>query len=100
MQVAGDNEDHKRIVMTLIDQCGFDSYDVGNLAESWEMQPCSAGYCCDYTSEELKSIKEKSNQTPESIKKNRAKVMGNFAELTGGDFSHENVIRINRKYNI
>ena len=100
MQVAGDDVSHKKIVMDLIDQCGFDAYDVGGLEESWQMQPCSAGYCCDYTSEELQSIKEKSKQTPVSIAKNRANVMANFAELTGGDFSHENVIRVNRKYNI
>ena len=48
----------------------------------------------------FKSVKEKSAQTPESAAKNRAKVMGNFADLTGDDFSHENVISMNRKYNI
>lgn len=100
MQVAGDDESEKEVVMGLVDQCGFDPYDAGTLAESWKMQPTSAGYCCDYTIDELKSIKEKSTQTPESVAENRAKVMGNFADLTGGDFSHENVIRMNRKYNI
>lgn len=100
MQVAGDSESQKKIVIDLIDQCGFDSYDVGTLEESWKMQPGSAGYCCDYTLDELAEIKEKSMQTPESVAKNRAKVMGNFAELTNGDFSHENVIKVNRKYNI
>ncbi|WP_458453999.1 NADPH-dependent F420 reductase [Methanobrevibacter sp.] len=100
MQVAGDDEKEKEIVMNLVDQCGFDPYDAGTLAESWKMQPTSAGYCCDYTAEELKSIKEKSTQTPESVAENRAKIMGNFADLTGGDFSHENVISMNRKYNI
>lgn len=100
MQVAGDDEDEKKIVMDLVDQCGFDPYDAGTLAESWKMQPTSAGYCCDYTEEELKSVKEKSTQTPESVAENRAKIMGNFADLTGGDFSHENVISMNRKYNI
>ncbi|WP_458455196.1 NADPH-dependent F420 reductase [Methanobrevibacter sp.] len=100
MQVAGDDEKEKEIVMNLVDQCGFDPYDAGTLAESWKMQPTSAGYCCDYTAEELKSVKEKSTQTPESVAENRAKIMGNFADLTGGDFSHENVISMNRKYNI
>ncbi len=100
MQVAGDDEKEKEIVMDLVDQCGFDPYDAGTLAESWKMQPTSAGYCCDYTVDELKSIKEKSTQTPESVAENRVNVMGNFANLTGGDFSHENVISINRKYNI
>lgn len=100
MQVAADDETQKKIAMDLVDQCGFDSYDAGNLKDSWKMQPGSAGYCCDYTIDELKEIKEKSTQTPQSVAKNRAKVMGNFADLTGGDFSHENVISVNRKYNI
>ena len=100
MQVAGDVESQKQIAIELIDQCGFDSYDAGTLEESWKMQPGSAGYCCDYTLSELAEIKEKSAQTPESVAQNRAKVMGNFAELTNGDFSHENVISVNRKYNI
>ena len=100
MQVAGDDEEEKKIVMNLIDECGFDSYDVGTLNESWKMQPSSAGYCCDYTLEELKEIKDKSAQTPESVAKNRIEFYSNFAELTGNDFSHENVIKLNRKYNI
>lgn len=100
MQVAADDETQMKIAMDLVDQCGFDSYDAGNLKDSWKMQPGSAGYCCDYTIDELKEIKEKSTQTPQSVAKNRAKVMGNFADLTGGDFSHENVISVNRKYNI
>ena len=100
MQVAGDDKRQKEIVIELIDECGFDSYDAGTLEESWKMQPCSAGYCCDYTLDELKDIKEKSAQTPESVAQNRSKIMGNFAELTEGDLSHENVIKVNRKYNI
>lgn len=100
MQIAGDDEKQKEIVMSLIDECGFDSYDVGTLDESWKMQPSSAGYCCDYTLDELKAVKEKSAQTPESVAQNRKDFYTNFAELAGNDFSHENVIRLNRKYNI
>ena len=100
IQIAGDDEEQKKIVMKLINDCGFDPYDNGNLDNSWSQQPNSAGYCCDYTCEELKKVKEKSKQTRESVKENRKKVFGSFAELTGGDFSHENVIKVNRKYNI
>ena len=100
MQVAGDDEKQKKIVMKLIEDCGFEPYDNGNLENSWTQQPNSAGYCCDYTCDELKKVKENSKQTKESVKENRKKVFGNFAELTGGDFSHENVIKINRKYNV
>jgi len=100
MQVAGDDEEQKKIVMELVDQCGFDPFDAGMLADSWKMQPTSAGYCCDYMIEELKTVKEQSDQTPEAVAKRRAYVMTHFNELTGGDYSHENVIRVNRENNI
>ncbi len=100
MQVAGDDEAQKMTVMQLVDQCGFDPYDAGNLEDSWKMQPTSAGYCCDYTAEELKEVKEKSDQTPEVVAKRRAYVMTHFDELVGGDYSHENIIRMNRANNI
>lgn len=100
MQVAADDEAQKKIIMELVDQCGFDPYDAGTLKDSWKMQPTAAGYCCDYTAAELRSIKEKSEQTPELVAKRRHRVMTNFAELTGSDYSHENVIRVNRENNI
>ena len=99
MQVAGDDQKQKQTVMQLVDECGFDPYDSGSLADSWAMQPCSAGYCCDYTASELRRVKAQSTQTKESVAKTRKEVMTNFATLAGGDFSHENIIKINRKYN-
>ena len=86
--------------MKLIEDCGFEPYDNGNWENSWTQQPNSAGYCCDYTCEELKKVKEKSKQTKESVKENRNRMMKNFETLTGGNFSHDNVIKINRENNI
>ena len=100
IELLVDDEKQKKIVMKLIEDIGFEPYDNGNLDNSWSQQPNSACYCCDYTCEELKQVKEKSKQTKESVKEIRKKVFGSFAELTGGDFSHENVIKTNRKYNI
>ena len=100
IQVAGDDEEQKKIVMKLIEDCGFEPYDNGNLENSWTQQPNSAGYCCDYTCEELKKVKEKSKQMKESVKENRSRVNKNFETLTGGNFSHENVIKVNRENNI
>lgn len=100
MQVAGDDVDQKMLVMELVDQCGFDPFDAGTLEDSWKMQPTSAGYCCDYTIEELEAVKAKSEQTPEAVAKRRTYVMTHFNELAGGDFSHESVIRMNRENNI
>ena len=98
--MAGDDEKQKKIVMKLIEDCCFEPYDNGNLENSWTQQPNSAGYCCDYTCEELKKVKEKSKQTKESVKENRNRMMKNFETLTGGNFSHDNVIKINRENSI
>lgn len=99
MLVAGDNHNQKQVVMQLVEDCGFEPVDNGNLANSWTQQPNSAGYSCDYTATELKQIQTQSQQTPESVRRNRDGVMANFAELTGGDFSHANVIKVNRQNN-
>lgn len=99
MQVSGDDEHQKKIVMQLVEDCGFEAFDNGNLQNSWSQQPNSAGYCCDYTAEELREIKQKSAQNPQVIKERRAFLSTQMGELLNGDFSHENVIKINRKYN-
>ena len=51
--VAGDNSEHKRVAMQLVDDSGFDSVDSGTLAESWRHQPGSPAYCTDLTEKEL-----------------------------------------------
>ncbi|WP_274584957.1 hypothetical protein V6667_05995 [Neisseria leonii] len=56
MFVAGDNLEDKQKVMTLVEDCGFEALDNGNLAHSWTQQPNSAGYCCDYTADELRKL--------------------------------------------
>lgn len=99
MQVSGDDEHQKKIVMQLVEDCGFEAFDNGNLQNSWSQQPNSAGYCCDYTAEELRKIKQNSTQNPSIVKERRAFLSAQMGELLNGDFSHENVIKINRKYN-
>ena len=47
----------------------------------------------------MKEIKEKSKQTKQSVKENRKRVLTNFQTLTGGNYSHENIIKINRENN-
>ncbi|MGK8252195.1 NADPH-dependent F420 reductase [Moraxella lacunata] len=100
MWVAGNDERAKGQVMTLVEQCGFEPLDGGDLAGSWRQQPNSAGYCCDYIAHELRQSRAKSAQTPASVRQNRAYAVGELPKLTGGDFSHENVIRANRILNV
>ncbi len=100
MWVAGDDDHQKHLIMGLVDECGFDTLDGGDLANSWKQQPNSAGYCCDYTADELRQSRKNSAQTADSVRQNRAYALGELPKLTGGDFSHENVIKANRMLNV
>ncbi|MFF5535097.1 NADPH-dependent F420 reductase [Streptomyces cinerochromogenes] len=44
LPVAGDDEDAKRTVRTLIDELGFDTVDAGTIADSWRQQPGTPVY--------------------------------------------------------
>lgn len=52
--VSGDDTKAKEIVFKLVDELGFDSFDVGTIAQSWKQQPGSPIYCRDINLEELK----------------------------------------------
>ena len=47
MAVSGDNTKAKIIVFTLVEELGFDPFDVGTIAQSWKQQPGSPVYCRD-----------------------------------------------------
>jgi predicted dinucleotide-binding enzyme len=49
--VSGDSIGSKSVVMSLINDMGFDPVDGGSLAESWRQQPSTPAYCCDYGAE-------------------------------------------------
>lgn len=100
MWVAGNDERAKGQVMTLVEQCGFEPLDGGDLVGSWRQHPNSAGYCCDYTTHELRQSRAKSAQTPTSVRQNCAYAIADLPKMTGGDFSHENVIWANRILNV
>jgi 8-hydroxy-5-deazaflavin:NADPH oxidoreductase len=44
LAIAGDDPDAKATVAGLIDELGFDTVDVGPLAESWRIEPDTPGY--------------------------------------------------------
>jgi predicted dinucleotide-binding enzyme len=54
ISIAGDNEEHKRLVAQLVDLTGFDTVDAGTLAESWRQQPGTPAYCTELEKAELK----------------------------------------------
>jgi predicted dinucleotide-binding enzyme len=52
--VSGDDAKAKEVVYTLVEELGFDPFDVGTIAQSWKQQPGSPVYCRDINLEELK----------------------------------------------
>lgn len=62
LPVSGDDAQAKAIVMTLIDQLGFDAVDVGGLDESWRQQPGSPVYTMDFDAEGVRKALSEANR--------------------------------------
>lgn len=54
ISIAGDNQEHKKLVAELVDITGFDTVDAGSLAESWRQQPGTPAYCTELKEAKLK----------------------------------------------
>jgi predicted dinucleotide-binding enzyme len=54
LAVSGDNTKDKQVVFKLVDEIGFDPFDIGTIAQSWKQQPGSPVYCRDINRNELK----------------------------------------------
>src|ERR1700754_1972753 len=54
--VSGDDINAKGVVFNLVDELGFDSFDLGNIHQSWKQQPGSPIYCRDIN---LSTLKER-----------------------------------------
>jgi 8-hydroxy-5-deazaflavin:NADPH oxidoreductase len=53
--IAGDDLAAKRLVAGLIDEFGFDVVDLGDLAESWRVDPGQKGFVTRQTADELRA---------------------------------------------
>ncbi|WP_285189415.1 NAD(P)-binding domain-containing protein [Rhodococcus sp. MEB041] len=51
--VAADDDAHRALAMSLVEETGFDAVDAGVLADSWRQQPGSPVYCTDRTREDM-----------------------------------------------
>lgn len=51
--VSGDDAKAKEVVFNLVEELGFDPFDMGTIAQSWKQQPGSPIYCRDISLEEL-----------------------------------------------
>ncbi|WP_455835570.1 NADPH-dependent F420 reductase [Pseudarthrobacter siccitolerans] len=53
LPVASDDDGHRMIAMTLVEQTGFDAIDAGKLADSWRLQAGTPAYSTDLTANQL-----------------------------------------------
>lgn len=53
LAISGDSSTAKAVVAQLVNELGFDPFDLGDLAQSWRQQPGSTIYCRDITLVEL-----------------------------------------------
>lgn len=54
LAVSGDNNKAKQVVFKLVDELGFDPFDIGTIAQSWKQQPGSSIYCRNINLDEIK----------------------------------------------
>jgi predicted dinucleotide-binding enzyme len=54
LAVSGDDTQAKEVVFKLVDELGYEPFDVGTIAQSWKQQPGSAIFCRDINLPELK----------------------------------------------
>ncbi|MDP9580294.1 MULTISPECIES: NADPH-dependent F420 reductase [Priestia] len=99
MAIAGDDPAQKQIVRDVVHDLGFDAVDSGSLNDSWRQQPGTPAYCTELTKAELTKALKKANKEKAPIL--RDKVIEKFAEEKEVEFSHKDVVSLNREiYNL
>lgn len=53
LPVVADDDAHRAIGMSLVEQTGFDAFDAGVIADSWRQQPGTPAYTTDLTADQL-----------------------------------------------
>jgi 8-hydroxy-5-deazaflavin:NADPH oxidoreductase len=95
LSVAGDDPEGKKIVMSLVEDTGFDAIDGGTLAESWRQQPGTPGYCAEQTIEELEAALAAADKS--RAPKVRDEIMKELLVL-GDKLTREDLLRFNRTF--
>ncbi|MBV6737934.1 NADPH-dependent F420 reductase [Priestia megaterium] len=99
MAVAGDDPVQKQIVRDVVHGLDFDTVDSGSLNDSWRQQPGTPAYCTELTKDELTKALKKANKEKAPLL--RDKVIEKFAEEKEVEFSHKDVVSLNREiYNL
>jgi len=65
LPVAADDQQAKELIMTLLDEIGFDPVDAGSLDDSWRFERAKPAYCIPFDKAGLKQALAKAERTVE-----------------------------------
>ncbi|MFC4809333.1 NADPH-dependent F420 reductase [Paenibacillus sp. GCM10023250] len=97
ISIAGDNEQHKQIIMNVVNEVGFDPVDGGSLSDSWRQQPGTPGYCTELTKAELTAALQKAIKEKARFQRNL--VLEKLSAFTEG-FTHQDLVNLNRELQV
>lgn len=93
LSVAGDDLRDKEVVMSLVEDTGFDAVDGGPLGESWRQQPGARAYCTELTAAELRNALATADRSGLTAGREAiAKVLS----LRGDELTTADFVRLNR----
>ncbi|HEV8577726.1 MAG TPA: NAD(P)-binding domain-containing protein [Thermoanaerobaculia bacterium] len=93
LSVAGDDPAAKKVIMSLVEDTGFDAIDGGSLAESWRQQPITRAYCSELTADELRVALASANRS--HAPQLREEMVKELMAL-GDKIATEDVVRLHR----
>jgi 8-hydroxy-5-deazaflavin:NADPH oxidoreductase len=93
LPVSGDDARSRQLVMSLIDDIGFDAVDAGPLSESWRYQPGTPAYCSDATIQQLPLLLERARRDKAAGNRDQAAKL--MAKLPS-DFPPQELVRVAR----
>ncbi len=93
LSVAGDDDAAKKVVMSLVDDTGFDAIDGGPLAESWRQQAVTRAYCSELTADRLRAaLLEADRVRAPQLREDMVKAI----VALGGTITDEDIVRLHR----
>lgn len=94
--VAGDSVPSKNVVMSLVNDIGFDPVDAGSLEDSWRQQPCTPAYCCDYDQQMMRKGLAIAQKGEAQKKRDR---LPELLSSLGANPTHQDIVQMNRDLN-
>jgi predicted dinucleotide-binding enzyme len=93
LSVAGDDPVAKNVIMSLVEETGFDAIDGGSLGESWRQQPITRAYCSELTADELRAALAAADRA--RAPERREQMVKEFMAL-GDKITSEEIVRLHR----